>query len=64
MWGDKPITKDGEAVVTIKKPGLFTMDINRKMDDHDTGIGMLPKNRGVYEGQNQFSLKMLVLAKV
>ena len=60
MWGDKPITKDGEAgeaVVTIKKPGLFTMDINRQMDDQDTGIGMLPKNRGVYEGPNQFSLK-------
>ena len=44
-------------MVTIKKPGLFTMDINRQMDDQDTGIGMLPKNRGVYEGPNQFSLK-------
>ena len=64
LWGDEPITKAvvhprqaatscevteaGEAVVTINKPGLFTVDINGQMDDQDTG--MLPKNRGVYEG--------------
>ena len=38
----------GKAVVTINKPGLFTVDINGQMDDQDTG--MLPQNRGVYEG--------------
>ena len=64
LWGDEPITKAvvhprqaatscevteaGEAVVSLNKPGLFTVDINGQMDDQDTG--MLPKNRGVYEG--------------
>ena len=64
LWGDEPITKAvvhprqaatscevteaGEAVVTINKPGLFTVDINGQMDDQDTG--MLPKDRGYYEG--------------
>ena len=64
LWGDEPITKAvvrprqaatscevteaGEAVVTINKPGLFTVDINGQMDDQDTG--KLPKNRGYYEG--------------
>ena len=28
---------DGKALVTIKKSGLFTVDINGQMDDQDTG---------------------------
>ena len=62
LWGD-PLNKavvhpaaaatscqivNGEAVVTINKPGLFTVDINGQMDDQDTG--MLPHNRGYYDG--------------
>ena len=42
------VTEAGEAVVTINKPGLFTVDINGQMDDQDTG--KLPKDRGYYEG--------------
>ena len=42
------VTEAGEAVVTINKPGLFTVDINGQMDDQDTG--KLPKERGYYEG--------------
>ena len=64
LWGDEPITKAvvhprqaatscevteaGEAVVTINKPGLFTVDINGQMDDQDTG--KLPNSRGFYDG--------------
>ena len=29
--------RDGEAVVTIPRPGLFAVDINGQMDDQDTG---------------------------
>lgn len=39
---------DGEALVTIDQPSLFTVDINGQMDDQDTG--KLPKNRGSYDG--------------
>ena len=42
------LTEAGEAVITLDQPCLFTVDINRQMDDQDTG--KLPMNRGVYEG--------------
>ena len=29
--------RDGEALVTITRPGLFAVDINGQMDDQDTG---------------------------
>ena len=41
-------TEAGEAVISLDQPCLFTVDINRQMDDQDTG--KLPMNRGVYEG--------------
>ena len=62
LWGD-PATKavvhpaasatnckivNGKAVVTISKPGLFTVDINGQMDDQDTG--MLASKSGFYRG--------------
>ena len=31
------MVRDGEAVVTITRPGLFAVDINGQMDDQDTG---------------------------
>ena len=31
--------QDGKAVLTITKPGLFTVDINGQMEDQDTGKG-------------------------
>ena len=42
------LTEAGEAVISLDQPCLFTVDINRQMDDQDTG--KLPQNRGVYEG--------------
>ena len=42
------LTEAGEAVISLDQPCLFTVDINRQMDDQDTG--KLPMNRGVYEG--------------
>ena len=32
------IVENGEAIVTIVKPVLFTVDINGQMDDQDTGL--------------------------
>ena len=40
--------QDGNAFVTINKPGLFAVDINGQMDDQDTG--KIPKTRGFYDG--------------
>ena len=31
------VVRDGEALVTITRPGLFAVDINGQMDDQDTG---------------------------
>ena len=31
------MVREGEAVVTITRPGLFAVDINGQMDDQDTG---------------------------
>ena len=39
---------DGEVIVVISKPALFTVDINGQMEDQDTG--RLPDNRDVYSG--------------
>ena len=40
--------EDGNAYVTINKPGLFAVDINGQMDDQDTG--KMPKTRQTYDG--------------
>jgi len=45
---DCRINQHGKAVVTISKPGLFTVDINGQMDDQDTG--RLPGGSGFYQG--------------
>ena len=42
------IVENGHAVVTINKPGLFTVDINGQMDDQDTGH--LPNSTHHYQG--------------
>lgn len=62
LWGD-PVTKavvrpvtaavsseivEGEVVVVINRPVLFTVDINGQMDDQDTG--RLPDTGEVYHG--------------
>ena len=62
LWGD-PVTKavvrpvtaavscevvEGEVLVVIDRPVLFTVDINGQMEDQDTG--RLPDNRGYYDG--------------
>ena len=36
-WAWQFSHRDDKAVVTIDKPGLFTVDINGQMDDQDTG---------------------------
>ena len=40
---------DGEVIVVISKPALFTVDINGQMDDQDNN-GRLPDNGDVYSG--------------
>ena len=39
---------DGEVIVVINKPVLFTVDINGQMDEQDTG--RLPNNKDFYRG--------------
>ena len=39
---------EGEVLVVINRPVLFTVDINGQMDDQDTG--KQPHNRGNYDG--------------
>ena len=42
------IVKNGEAIITINKPVLFTVDINGQMDDQDTGH--IPNTNHYYDG--------------
>ena len=42
------VQSNGKTYVTIRKTGLFTVDINGQMDDQDTG--MTPQNRKYYDG--------------
>jgi len=44
----KASIEDGEVIVRINKPTLFTVDINGQMDDQDTG--KLPNGRNSYDG--------------
>ena len=62
LFGDDPVSKavvrpetvgeavieDGDVIVKISEPCLFTVDINGQMDDQDTG--KLPHSRGYYDG--------------
>ena len=42
------VVDNGEAIVTIDKPVLFTVDINGQMDDQDTGH--IPNTTHYYDG--------------
>ena len=42
------VIEDGEVIVKISEPCLFTVDINGQMDDQDTG--KLPDGGGLYHG--------------
>ena len=64
LFGDDPVTKavvrpetvgeamieDGEVIVKISEPCLFTVDINGQMDDQDTGKLPNPSSKETYDG--------------
>ena len=64
LFGDDPVTKavvrpeavgeavieDGDVLVKISEPCLFTVDINGQMDDQDTGKLPNPSSKETYDG--------------